>query len=727
MPLAMLRFAVCLVLALHAVQDRGQSPVAGLVKVMRAQPASVAPDHVRTLAAFRTREAMEALVVIYDVLPTLAQRREVLRALATFDDVDPAARPALQKICDVATLAPQRELREAAIASLGDCPKLGKHFLALIVDSPSDAWTREQAMAEHVAHAAPDDYDFYVKVFRAGDAKKEKVVPSPGREPPRRVPPLPRLRELALREIAPKLKDDELVRAATYRGNDGEEKLPRDGVRRIALAELARRDDSRALEIARRTWLDTTETAANRAAAAEIVAHAQGAGVAFEFIEEASKHYSVVPGELRDALADLLAAMNDPGVDERLERLLAGKAGADGRIFALHALSKAGATRLAHAVERLLADPDPQVQIAAAGLLAVHGDAGALDELERLLSAGASFEVRDAAFDALGALRADDPEWQKRLAAGTVSRDVSIRNAALEQLAKQGRKANLPYFARALLDDEWSTRLAALKGLQHIGTPEAIDAIVARMSAEEGRMRREFCDTLWHLTGQPFLPDPQTWQTWWRGARTSFKGVGTGDLLRMQREEETRALSQATTTSFYGVRVVSHRVIFILDISNSMNEPTRSPYVGRVGDARIEVAKRELARCLDELEPGSLFNIVVFSDGVARWLDEGISLSRKHERSEAQAYVRTLSASGGTNLYGALQAAFADADADTIYVLSDGEPSVGEVIDTAEIRERVRQWNEHRGVVVHSIAVGGRLELLEKLAADSGGTHVRFD
>ena len=48
------------------------------------------------------------------------------------------------------------------------------------------------------------------------------------------------------------------------------------------------------------------------------------------------------------------------------------------------------------------------------------------------------------------------------------------------------------------------------------------------------------------------------------------------------------------------------------------------------------------------------------------------------------------------------------------------------VTDQAQIRERVKEWNEHRKIVIHTIAVGGTFDILEWLAADSGGTHKRF-
>ena len=61
-----------------------------------------------------------------------------------------------------------------------------------------------------------------------------------------------------------------------------------------------------------------------------------------------------------------------------------------------------------------------------------------------------------------------------------------------------------------------------------------------------------------------------------------------------------------------------------------------------------------------------------------------------------------------------------------LLILSDGEPTSGAIIDPHRIRETVAFWNRHRGIKIHTIAIGGNLEVLEWLSEDSGGDHVRI-
>jgi uncharacterized protein with von Willebrand factor type A (vWA) domain len=155
-----------------------------------------------------------------------------------------------------------------------------------------------------------------------------------------------------------------------------------------------------------------------------------------------------------------------------------------------------------------------------------------------------------------------------------------------------------------------------------------------------------------------------------------------------------------------------------------MEEDTRGQYVGESGLWRLDVAKKELIRALEAMDLLSLYNIITFSSDVYPWQD-GVSELTEESLAEAITFVKKLRAGGGTNIYRAIEYGFEDSRVDTIFFLSDGEPTVGPVTDPYAIREAVARWNKHRGVTIHCIAVGGDLETLKWLAEDSGGTYVK--
>lgn len=71
-----------------------------------------------------------------------------------------------------------------------------------------------------------------------------------------------------------------------------------------------------------------------------------------------------------------------------------------------------------------------------------------------------------------------------------------------------------------------------------------------------------------------------------------------------------------------------------------------------------------------------------------------------------------------------MELAFTDPEVDTIYLLTDGYPSVGTIVDGNQLADEVRRWNRLRGIRIHTIALGGKSDFLERLAKDSGGDSI---
>ena len=94
-------------------------------------------------------------------------------------------------------------------------------------------------------------------------------------------------------------------------------------------------------------------------------------------------------------------------------------------------------------------------------------------------------------------------------------------------------------------------------------------------------------------------------------------------------------------------------------------------------------------------------------------LNVGVELLGQHRHSSEGAFAHHIGR------------VWSKADVDTIVILSDGEPTVGPVTQPAMIRADVARWNEHRGIKIHTVSVGGSLEVLEWLAEDHGGKHVK--
>lgn len=713
--------------------------VAALLARIEDQRDEVPLEVIDALAEQETREAAEALIAGYDLLASVLMRREVLRALAGYDGVEGAQQPALQKLADVATDTSDPELRDEAVDLLGQAPALGRFFLRMIVDSHAVSAVRERAMLRHVEthqQGDVDDLDWYEQLFHevSDQARQGQRGKDDEDDPPPRS--LLKVRELALEQLAPGMKDARLVELAQEQRRDRAAPSLA-GIRRIALNELFARESRKARKVAEDVFKDVTEPPENRLLAARLLFAEQGDKLASRFIEEGQRDPSVVPMALRMGMAEMLAQMDPDSTARKLTGLLK-KAEGEEALFALRALGESVDPKLVPELGRLAREDDEQVRLAALAALGRCGTPEALEELDALLEqyAGEPGAVRPLVelLRVSTELRTDDPEWEARLAGFVDSDRAELRNATLRFLFELDRAGARERLLAALQHEDWSTRVTALELLAEERTREGTGAIVARMASESGFMLNRFAEALWSLTGEPFGRSADRWGRWWKDVGASFEPIGPAELARREADRDLRRQREASRVAgdvqgdkavFFGVRVESKRVLFVLDVSGSMADPLE---VQREGlSVRIDAAKRELIAALSNLDADTLFNLVVFSGGVDYWRREGVAPATAGNKDAALEFVERLGAFGGTNLYGALQAAFADRDVDTLIVLSDGQPAGGETDDPYVIRERVASWNEHRHVTIHAIALGEDLGILEWLAQDSGGRYVRYE
>ena len=735
-------------------------PIEKIVERLRSEGDAADPALVRDLAGRRTKAAMEALLEVYRSMNTTFMQREIARALVLFDGVPYAAEPALQKLEELAKQATEPELRRAAVDGLGECREHGKAHLARIVDSSAVSDVRERAMELHVAMHDASDLAWYREICKSPalekpekgrkgketkGEKRGKGEKEPTDDPPPAAPRLTgRIRALAFQVLAPDLPPDEVVESTAD---------PFFEIRRMALLELERRGDKRALELAEAalakiTPLDSDsmilkvdERVEVRIAAAQICGRLAGAKMTADFLKRGTN--ADTPMELRRAIADVLAGFHDPALHRQIVTDL-GKGQTDDKLFRLWAVREMKDPKVEPAIEKLLADKDPSVVVAACAVLAERKDADAKAELAKLAKSKEKSVVR-AALEATTALRAGDAAWLQELSNYLKSDDPELRSLAIRTLGRSGDRTYLPRIVEALQDPAWSTRLSALQALEALRDKETIPAIIDRMALEEGRMRMEFAIALWRLTGQPFQDRAEDWRAWWKQSGEAFQLLTEEQLARIETGEaewllkQTTRVKSASTSSppvpkrvvptFFGIHVLSHRAIFVFDVSGSMNEKLRGVYeaTGKSGLTRMDVLRKELETCVRALDPDARFNLVSFSRTVGIWKSAGLAPATEKNREDALAYVAQLAPLGGTNLYEGLKTAFADPEVDTIFVISDGEPSEGGETDQLLIREHVKQWNDQRRIVIDTIEVGGQFQILGWLAEDSGGTHVHFE
>lgn len=396
----------------------------------------------------------------------------------------------------------------------------------------------------------------------------------------------------------------------------------------------------------------------------------------------------------RDALIEVLRAFTGPRLGKELTRGLSERR-IPGTLVAavLEGLARVPGDDLTDAMVRALRHEDPIVARAAVEALRERGDADARSGLQRL-ARGSDLELRAAAMGALSVLvppeeRAD---WLAELA---------------EDLAR---------------GDE-SARLLIVDTIGALRTHGSIEVLIGALPGEQVRdVRQAIASTLRDLTGQDLGDQHAPWARWWAEVGEAFELPTLDAAQEAERARLRAAWLRSELYDFYGLKVESRNVCFVLDLSGSML--TKNP----IGLTRLDVARRQLSAALRRLPAGARFAVVFFGSRLET-LSEATLVMDDPQRELALQRVQRQGTLGRTAVYDALERAFAYEGIDTIYLLTDGLPSGGKVDDPAEIQQAVRDWRARRGspLQLNCVSVGETRELLVNLAKDSGGQYVEVD
>ncbi|MGE4619428.1 MAG: VWA domain-containing protein [Planctomycetota bacterium] len=274
------------------------------------------------------------------------------------------------------------------------------------------------------------------------------------------------------------------------------------------------------------------------------------------------------------------------------------------------------------------------------------------------------------------------------------SREGARRLDALRVLRAWPKSKSHPELLLRLEDREAVVVAEAVRGLRDHPVASSVGALIAKMGESKGRLREDIRDALVSLTAQPLPLDPASWRIWWLKAKSDWTPISKDST----EDEEKKSLPTAVKDGLYG-EIVSQRVIFLLDISGSMLAATE------VGASRIEIARKQLQRVIEVgLDSKSRFSVISFSEDVVRFSPKLVKAKGASLR-KALDFIGDLKAGGETNTYGALEMAFSDREVDTIYLLSDGSPTVGKETSASLILDSIQSWNRYRGTRIHCIGL----------------------
>ncbi|MEM7232727.1 MAG: HEAT repeat domain-containing protein [Planctomycetota bacterium] len=294
------------------------------------------------------------------------------------------------------------------------------------------------------------------------------------------------------------------------------------------------------------------------------------------------------------------------------------------------------------------------------------------------------------------------------------SRNWKLRVLGLRILSAVKYKKLRTYAVNLLEDAEVKVQIAAVRALMRLGGKESVEALITAMGKADARLQDDMADALARLTHKNIGAFAVQWESCWavnKQKARSYKYMTPKEYSELLGEK-----SDSQTLLYHGLRVLSNYVAFVVDTSESMVEEyvpvderekkpkSRTEVKGKEKKenkaSRMAVAKKELAQVVKGLKSGKKFNLIGFDSVLRDFIQD--DLGKEPERlepvnaatkSKAQTFIDRTKAAGTTHMYDALKAAFSYEDLDTVYLLSDGEPtekSFGEILDWVRKKNRLR-------------------------------------
>ncbi len=336
-------------------------------------------------------------------------------------------------------------------------------------------------------------------------------------------------------------------------------------------------------------------------------------------------------------------------------------------------------------------------------------------------------------------------------------KDIALANAAIDMIGLSKDKKAAKKLAAQLDHKKWEIHAATLRALGRIRAKESMDPILAYFARTKGRLHGDARRALTRITGRNYGNKAERWQSWWDRVKEGWKVPE--EVAEEEEPAAKGAYDKGPPNSYHQIKIESHKILFIIDVSASMDQHIRYiPHGSKTRTfktrRRIDLAKAELIRVLKTLGKNTSFNVVSFeakmehfrpklvkanSGSIAAAVKWVAGLRAYSSPAGGAVYTKEGWQRGGTNTFGALRYIYGLSKrqinftgrlkpvADTVFFLSDGDPSCGLITIPDDIVEQIAIYDKSARVIVNTIAydvTGIGKKMLQDIARVTGGKFV---
>ena len=327
--------------------------------------------------------------------------------------------------------------------------------------------------------------------------------------------------------------------------------------------------------------------------------------------------------------------------------------------------------------------------------------------------------------------------WVPVIRAWFASRDP-VTKAAARQAVLWGGGDYLAVVERLWKEDEsptWRADLMLLLGDRR--RPDAVPLLLKALSGKSLRVKSAAAEALEAITGQAFGYDLKRWTAWWEKEGPTIlmpeeethdpnaETVTVTEKPVHRYEEPAAHVTRSLVPDFYGLKLTSKDIIFVLDIS------------GSVGAGGVGRAKRELVNAIEALGSDVWVTALFFDETVHMWKPEMVRATPAN-KADLSLFMRGIETGRKTDVFTPLNAGLQILnrrleqreasgevlrEAVTMIVVSDGKETSRQTPPNY-VADKLDRLDPAQ-TVVHAVVLGGKgSRLMADLARRGGGHYI---